>query len=173
MIPDYPQGLPLGLQRGRAYQLVDPMQRSALESGRARQRRRFTDVPEYADIAWLFSGLETTAFSLWFRDTLVDGSKWFNCQLKTPLGLSDHQCRFAEVFTGPALAGPDLWSVNAKLEIRQRVVSAYPPGWGEFPEFVLEAGLIDCTLNDTWPLNKFQVHILDVDRSINQEWPEA
>lgn len=173
MTPSYPDGLPLGLHSGRTYQLESPLQRTQLSSGRARQRRRFTSVPEYVDISWYFSGLEATTFSVWFRDALVDGALWFTMPLGTIIGLDEYECRFTEVFNGPSRAGPDLWSVSARLEIRNRVVSTYPPGWGEFPEFILEAGIIDRALNDEWPLNKFQVHIADVDRAINQEWPEA
>lgn len=173
MTPSYPDGLPLGLHSGRTYQLESPLQRTQLSSGRARQRRRFTSVPEYVDISWYFNGLQAATFSLWFRDALIDGALWFTIPLGTIIGLDEYECRFTEVFNGPSRAGPDLWSVSARLEIRNRVVSIYPPGWGEFPEFILEAGIIDWALNDEWPLNKFQDHITDVDRAINQEWPEA
>lgn len=152
MTPSYPDRLPLGLHSGRTYQLESPLQRTQLSSGRARQRRRFTSVPEYVDIGWFFTGLETTVFSLWFRDTLKDGSLWFTIPLGTILGLGDYECRFIEVFSGPSRIGPDLWQVTARLEIRERVISIYPPGWGDFPEFILGASIIDLALNEEWPL---------------------
>lgn len=151
MTPTYPSGLPLGLHNGRTYQLESPLQRTQLGSGRARQRRRFTSVPEYVDIAWLYNGLQASTFSAWFRDALVDGALWFTIPLGTMIGLNDYECRFTDVFSGPSRVGPDLWSVNARLEIRNRVVSAYPPGWGDFPELMLESSIIDFALNDKWP----------------------
>lgn len=152
MTPTYPDGLPLGLHSGRTYQLESPLQRTPLSSGRARQRRRFTSVPEYVDIGWQFTGLQATVFETWFRDALADGSLWFNIRLGTILGLDGYECRFTEVFSGPSRIGPDLWSVSARLEIRNRVVSAYPAGWGEFPEYLLESSVIDFALNDKWPM---------------------
>lgn len=152
MTPSYPDGLPLGLHNGRTYQLESPLQRTALSSGRARQRRRFTSVPEYVDIGWFFNGVQSAAFSVWFRDSLVDGSLWFTIPLGTIVGLNDYECRFTDMFSGPSRAGPDLWNVTARLEIRARVVSIYPPDWGLFPEFILEASILDRALNEKWPL---------------------
>lgn len=152
MKPSYPEGLPLGLHNGRTYQLESPLQRTQLNNGRARQRRRFTSVPEYVDIGWMFSGVEASAFSTWWRDSLIDGSLWFSCPLGTSIGLDDYECRFTEAFSGPSRVGPDLWSVTARLEIRNRVVSIYPPDWGLFPDFILEASIIDRALNKEWPL---------------------
>lgn len=146
----YPKGLPLGLHSGRSYQLVSPMQRSELNSGRAVQRRRFTSVPQGARISWLFSSVEGQAFEAWWRDQLFDGAAWFECPLDTPVGLMDYTCRFTAVYSGPARVGPDLWSYSAELELRQRAVP--PPGSGEFPEFILESSIIDIALNSKWPL---------------------
>src|SRR5690606_31525944 len=146
-----PEGLPLGLHSGRTYQLVNPMVRSELDSGRARQRRRFTSVPEGAQVAWLFSSLEARAFISWFRDVLTDGVLWFEMPLDHPaLGLTDYTCRFTGVYKGPSRVGPDLWSITAELELRERAIM--PPGWGDFPEFILGSGILDIAMNKKWPL---------------------
>lgn len=146
----YPDGLPLGLLADNSYQLVSPLQRSDLESGRARQRRRFTSVPEQRSISWLFTPAEARAFIAWFRDSLVDGSLWFECRLLTTMGLETYQVRFIDVYQGPRAVGPTLWSISANVELVER--AAMPPEWGLFPEFIIDAAIIDAALNIKWPM---------------------
>ena len=145
----YPEGLPLGLQSGRSYQLEDPLQRTQLSSGRARQRRRFTSVPQVARISWLFTDVQGRAFEAWWRDQLVDGTNWFECPLDTPLGYMLYTCRFTDVYSGPSRAGPNLWTYSAELELRERAVP--PVGTGEFPDYILHADIFDVAENDYWP----------------------
>jgi hypothetical protein len=145
----YPSGLPVGLKSGRSYQLVSPLQRSQLESGRARQRRRFTSVPQMASISWLFNDVQGQAFEAWWRDQLIDGSQWFECPLDTPLGYQQLTCRFTGPYSGPSVVGPDLWAYSAELELRERAVP--PVGEGEFPEDILYSELFDLTINREWP----------------------
>lgn len=153
----YPKSLPLGLHSGRSYQLVSPLQRSDLDSGRARQRRRFTNVPEGASVSWLFSSAQARAFIVWWREQLVDGSQWFEMPLDHPsLGLTEYTCRFTDVYKGPARVGPDHWSITAELELRERAIM--PAEWGEFPDFVAESGLFDVAMNREWPL--YETYIL-------------
>lgn len=166
----YPAGLPRGLHSGRTYQLESPLQRTELSSGRARQRRRFTSVPQYGSINWLFSDAEGAAFEAWWRDALVDGSRWFECPLDTPLGYQDYTCRFTDVYKGPSRVGPNLWSYSAELELRERAV--LEPGWGEFPEFILEADIIDIAVNREWPLSPWQIYAEAFDSAINEDWPQ-
>lgn len=146
----YPEDLPRGLYSGRSYQLVNPLARSELQSGRARQRRRFSNVPEGAQISWLFNSVQSRTFISWWRDALVDGSLWFECPLDHPgQGYQDYTCRFTGTYSGPSRIGPDLWSITAELELKERV--SLPAGWGEFPEFILDAGIFDLAMNREWP----------------------
>jgi hypothetical protein len=124
--------------------------RSSLASGRARQRRKFTSVPQYAKISWLFTDLQGQAFEAWWRDQLVDGALWFEMPLKTPMGVYSHDCRFTGVYSGPSEVGPHLWSYSAELELRFR--AAPPVGEGEFPDDILYSELFDLTINKEWPL---------------------
>lgn len=146
----YPEGLPLGLHSGRTYQTVSPLLRSDLESGRARQRRRFTDTPTLAAINWFFTDTQARLFELWWRVTLVDGSEWFECPLKTPLGVEFHKCRFTDIYKGPSLVGPDIWSYSAELELEKRPV--LPNDWSLLPSFVLNPEIFDYAMNREWPL---------------------
>lgn len=167
----YPEGLPLGLYSGRTYQVVSPLQRSELTSGRARQRRRFTNVPEMAQISWMFNSVEGSAFEAWWRDQLIDGSQWFEMPLDTPMGLAYYTARFTEVYTGPSRVGPKLWSYTAQLELRERAV--LPIGSGEFPEFILDAAIFDVAINDYWPDHDWQINSGVGDIAINQLWPNG
>lgn len=167
----YPSALPRGLYAGRSYQLVDPLVRSELQSGRARQRRRFSNVPEGAQVSWLFNSVQARAFIAWWRDALVDGSLWFECPLDHPgEGYQNYTCRFTGVYTGPSRTGPDLWSVSAELELRER--AAPPVGYGEFPDYVLESDILDIALNRLWPLNNWQVQAKIFDTTVNEDWPQ-
>lgn len=145
----YPAGLPRGRHSGRSYQLVSPLLRSDLVSGRAIQRRRFTSVPQGANINWLFNNVQGQAFEAWWRDQLKDGAQWFECPLDTPMGYSLYTCRFTDVYKGPSRAGPNLWAYSAELELRERAVP--PVGEGEFPEDILYSELLDLTINQEWP----------------------
>lgn len=167
----YPKGLPRGLQNGRSYQLVSPLVRSELTSGRARQRRSFTSVPQGAQVTWLFSDVEGRTFEAWWRDQLHDGASWFECPLKTPLGYGEHTCRFTGVYSGPTLVGPNLWSYSGELELRERAVP--PVGSGDFPDYILNADIFDRAVNEYWPDHNWQTYMPVGDLAINQQWPSA
>ena len=167
----YPEGLPVGLHSGSSYQLQDPMVRTPLESGRARQRRAFTSVPQGRRISWLFTALEGRAFEAWWRDQLVDGVNWFECPLDSPLGYGLYVCRFTGVYSGPIRAGAGLWSYSAELELRERAVP--PVGTGEFPEYILMASIFDWAINDFWPDHNWQTYMPYSDLAINQQWPSG
>lgn len=166
----YPEGLPVGLHSGRTYQTVSPLQRSPLENGRARQRRRFTNVPTMASVSWIFNSAQAQAFEIWWKVQLVDGSQWFECPLETPLGYEDYTARFTDIYSGPNRLGPLLWSISAELELRYRPILS--DDWGLIPDFVAEQSIFDIAMNDKWPLNPWQIYILETDQAINQEWPQ-
>lgn len=171
MLKQYPASLPPPLKGDRAFQLVDPLVSTASDNGQTRWDRRFTVTPASTPVSWIFTDIQAAAFTAWYADSLRDGAEWFEMPIRSPIGREVEQCHFVSAYSGPERLGYDRWRVTASLVLRQ--MPRFPPGWGEFPEFILEASTIDVALNDKWPLNKFQVHILEVDRAINQEWPEA
>lgn len=167
----YPEGLPVGLHSGSSYQLQDQMVRTPLVSGRARQRRAFTSVPQGRRISWLFNDVQGQAFEAWWRDQLIDGVNWFECPLDSPLGYRLYICRFTGVYSGPSRVGPDLWSYSGELELRERAVP--PAGTGEFPEYILHADIFDRAVNSFWPDHNWQTYMPFGDIAINQDWPSA
>ena len=149
----YPD-IPLPLRDGYGFQAVDPLQRTALDSGRARQRRRFTSVPTIASVTWRLGDVDAMAFEAWYRDALVDGAEWFEMPLKvpeSPYGAKLYQARFTGIYSGPVLVSGSvsLWDFSAQLELVERPILVSP--WGLFPQFIKYGNIIDLALNDQWP----------------------
>lgn len=146
----WPEQLPLGLFIGRKYQTVNPLLRSTMVSGRARQRRQFTSTPVMVEVRWLMNSGDAQLFENWFQWALKDGTEWFVMPLKMPDGLLDREVRFTEIYDGPTEAGPGLWRFSASIEIRER------QSGGDF-EYILPLDMtnpeiFDLTMNREWPL---------------------
>lgn len=146
---DYPVQLPLPLRNGYGLNHVSPLMRTEMQSGRARQRRKYTSVPTIASVTWTLSQPQAQVFEAWFRHDLSDGAEWFNARIRTPLGLQDYECRFADMYSGPNFAGIALWQFSAELEIRER--QTLSAEWAQFPEIVAYSDLFDIALNQWWP----------------------
>lgn len=168
---EYPEGLPLPLREGYAFQAVSPMVRSDLQSGRARQRRRFTSVPTMASVSWLLDDAQAQLFEAWWEDALISGTEWFECPLKTPEGIQNYAARFTDIYSGPNLTGRSHWRFTAELELRERPILA--PGWGSIlPDYILFSSIFDQSMNREWPESRYQTFMGAFDYSQNQEWPQ-
>lgn len=146
---DFPAELPLPLRSGYDVNHASPLMRTELQSGRARQRRRYTSVPSLASVSWNFDQSQAQVFEAWFRWNLSDGTEWFNVTLRTPLGLMPYECRFADMYAGPQLVGIDRWQVSATLEVRER--PTLTDGYDVVNSLVLNASIFDRTINQEWP----------------------
>jgi hypothetical protein len=75
---------------------------------------------------------------------------WFECPLKTPLGLETYQARFTDVYSGPTLVGVSPWWFTANLELFKRpIVDAE---WVLIaPDYILMSDIFDRTMNQEWP----------------------
>jgi hypothetical protein len=148
---DFPEGLPKPLRSGYGVNHVSPLMRSELQSGRARQRRKYTSVPSIASVSWLFTQSQAQAFESWFRWEIVDGAEWFNATLSTPMGLQPYECRFVDMYSGPELVGINLWRFTANLEIRER--QTFGEDWQEaVPDYILYSSIFDRAMNQEWPV---------------------
>ena len=168
-IPAYPAGLPLPLREGYEFKPVNNIRRTQMDSGRARQRVEFRNVPSMVELAWLLSSPQASLFEAWSAQ--VVGAGWFEIQLVTPLGFDTHEVRFTEAPVGGELRGLYRWRFSVTCELRNRPL--LPPGWAEIlPDYILFADIFDFAMNREWPLNPWQVYIEAMDTAINEDWPQ-
>ncbi|EOJ0063289.1 TPA: hypothetical protein ACXJEI_001023 [Pseudomonas aeruginosa] len=146
----WPDGLPFPLREGYGFKTVEPMARTSLQSGRARYRRNFSNVPVALEVSWLFTAEQARLFKGWYRDVLKDGVKWFECDLRTEEGIVPCNLHFDGIYDGGYLVGRDHWRFNATVVMRER--SIIDPGWAEIlPEYILLADIFDIAMNREWP----------------------
>lgn len=147
----YPEGLPLPLRDGYGFEPVSPILRSQKMSGRAVQRRLYSSVPTVATVSWMFTDAQARLFEAWFEYVLTSGTAWFECPLKTPMGIEDYKARFTDIYSGPTLVGASLWRFTASLELFKRPL--LDSEWVQFaPEYILGADIFDRAMNQKWPL---------------------
>ena len=167
----YPKELPLPLQDGYKLSTENPKMETQLESGRYRERRKFTYVPTTIRARWNMDEAQMAFFESWFARTLVDGTLWFEATLKTPAGFKDYICKIKGMYDGPELVQVSRYEISATLLLRDRPLIA--PGWEGFPEYWFNKEIIDLAINREWPLSPYQTHMGAFDSGVNEEWPEA
>lgn len=145
----YPPSLPLPLRNGYGANTASPLMRTEMQSGRARQRRKFTNVPVFAGVSWILTRPQAMIFESWFKNTLVDGAEWFTIKLRLPIGFKDFECRFVDIPQGPELVGIELWRYTADLELKDRETLA--PGFEILPTFIEGLDIFDQAMNREWP----------------------
>lgn len=172
-LPQYPlEILPLPLQEGYGFTPVSPMIRTAMQDGRAMQRRRFRSTPTEVSVSWLMNGdLQAQSFEAWYQDVIRDGALWFEMPLQTPEGIQRYKCRFTDIYDGPLLVGGRYWQFTAVIELWRRPV--IQGGWGiYYPEALKYMDIIDFAVNREWPESRYQTYMDVADTAVNQEWPE-
>ncbi|TNF65140.1 hypothetical protein FBF48_10615, partial [Streptococcus salivarius] len=117
---NYPAELPAPLWGQNQNSMVSPNERSAMASGRARQRQMFDSVPVMRNASWVLTPAEARAFELFFKVTLQNGNLWFNLPLRTPLGFTPLVCRIVNTYNGPNAFGAVHWQISATVEIWER-----------------------------------------------------
>lgn len=145
----YPQQLPRPLQDGYKLNTENPKMETQLESGRFRERRKFTYVPTTIRARWNMDEAQMAFFESWFARTLVDGTLWFEATLQTPLGIKEYECKIKGMYDGPELVQFNRFEISATLMLRNRPLIAR--GWENFPEFWFNKNIIDLAINREWP----------------------
>lgn len=157
-IPVYPEGLPCPLRESYGFTPVNNIRRTPMDSGRARQRIEFRNVPTMVSLRWIMTNIQARLFEAWAAQ--VVGAGWFEIELLTPLGFDTQEVRFTETPIGGELTGKFLWRYNVTCEVRNRPL--LPPGWAELlPDYVLHADIFDYAMNREWPLAPPPVAVLD------------
>jgi len=168
-IPAYPDGLPCPLRESYGFTPVNNIRRTPMDSGRARQRIEFRNVPTMVSLRWVMTSPQATLFEAWTSQ--VVGAGWFTLNVLTPLGFEDQEVRFTETPVGGELTGKFLWRYSVTCEVRNRPL--LEPGWVEIlPDYVLHADIFDLAMNREWPLNQWQIYIEALDTAINEDWPQ-
>lgn len=168
-IPVYPEGLPCPLRESYARTPVNNIRRTPTDSGRARQRIEFPNVPDTIQLTWIMTAPQAMLFEAWVAQ--VVGAGWFTMELLSPMGFNDEEIRFTETPVGGELTGKFLWRYKVVCESRNRPL--LDPGWAEIlPDYILHADIFDYAMNREWPLNPWQVYIEAMDTAINEDWPQ-
>lgn len=147
-IPVYPEGLPCPLRENYAFTPVNNIRRTNMDSGRARQRIEFRNVPAMVQLSWIMTQEQARLFEAWAAQ--VVGAGWFEMELLTPLGFTTEEVRFTETPVGGELTGKFLWRYRVACEVRDRPLM--PPGWAEWlPEYIMQSDIFDYAMNREWP----------------------
>ncbi len=115
----WPTTLPLPSVEGYGLTPQEAVLRTDMESGPARQRRRFRQTPTRITVRWLFSEFEFALFEAWYKYHAGEGGQWFEITLLGGLGLLPHEARFTRQ-VGAQLRSARRWDVKGELEIRER-----------------------------------------------------
>jgi hypothetical protein len=126
-VENWPEKLPKPTYQGFGIEPMDAVLRTEMESGPARQRRRYTQTPTSITVRWRFNEWQFALFESWFVNRAKVGAAWFNITLLGGLGLTEHQARFLGEGKKPYRAAPargvgNIWIVTSNLEIRERPV---------------------------------------------------
>ena len=115
-MPTYPTQLPAPLVSGYALQPQDVGIRTAMDSGIARTRKRFSARPvTTVPVNWIMSRNQLALFDAWI---LAYASDWFSINLTGGLGLQTVLARVVGTWTSVPAGSSALWSVSATLEVR-------------------------------------------------------
>lgn len=119
---DYPEDvLPLPTFDGYAIDPQDPVNRTDMEQGPARQVLLYTAVPEGIPVRFRFTQWEYAVFRSWIKHKANFGAAWFNITLLTGLGMVSHEVRFYGQGNSPYKAVPQRggwWVVTTRFEVR-------------------------------------------------------
>lgn len=146
----YPEGLPYPSRNGYGLQHVSPIQRTEMQSGRAKMRQRFTSTPSIVSVSWTMDQGQALLFEGWFRYQLNDGTLWGDLPLQSPMGIKPYEARFVDIYDGPELVGVDHWRYTAEVELRER--PTMDRDWILYgPEYVRFGSIFDIAMNRDWP----------------------
>lgn len=146
----YPAKLPSPLLAGYSIRPTENVIRTEMESGYARQRRRFRTSPTRIPVKWIMTEAQYAVFDSWYLNDADEGAVWFVMPLKTAIGVEPHTCRFVTQYVASAISC-EWWEITAELEVRNRPV--LPPDLWELVLNEIDIGLLERQMNDLARLN--------------------
>ena len=115
--PAFPAALPAcRVGDGYGYKPVDAFARTNMDSGYARQRRRFVSTPTAVTVKWRFSIEELGVFESFWANEILDGASWFTVRLPNGQGINAVRARFTEGYQVTGTDSPGYFDVTGKLE---------------------------------------------------------
>ncbi len=126
----WPDTLPRPTFQGYAVEPMDSILRTEMESGPARQRRRYTQTPTRITVRWRLTFSQFALFESWLKYKAKEGGAWFSITLLGGLGMVTQRARFvgrgsSAYQARPLRGGPGdgpRWIVTSVLEVDDRPV---------------------------------------------------
>ena len=111
----WPDLLPNPLASGYSYQAQAPFIRTNMDSGLARQRRRFTRIPSTVSVSWIFTQEQLALFEGFVHYDISDGSDWFAAKIANGQELRSVKARMT---AAPKidLIEPGIWHASVQME---------------------------------------------------------
>ncbi len=114
--PSWPVSLPSPNLSGYGVDPAAAFIRTDMESGPARQRRRFSQVPEQVTASFRFTNSEMTTFRNFWKTNLFDGNASFTLNLDLGAGVVNYIVRFISPYRSARQSGM-VWDVAVKVEV--------------------------------------------------------
>lgn len=90
-----PPQLPSPIQDGYGYQRTKVFERTEMDSGQARHRRRFKRTPTTFPAKWIFNSDQLALFEAWAEYELPAAGAWWQGRvIRTGIGMSSVKARF-------------------------------------------------------------------------------
>lgn len=121
-IPAFPTTIPKVLMSDYSYKGGDGIVRTDMDTGLARQRKRFVGRPTKFNVQWTFSRKELGIFEKFFETDLFGGVGWFTIKLVNGVGETVYTARFVDGYEAKTQANEHIWTVTGVLEAVGRPV---------------------------------------------------
>lgn len=120
----YPSILPFPLLSSTSFKQQSNILRTEMNSGRARQRRRFLSVPTTMAATWQLNSAMASVLEGFFDRDLKE-CEWFLMKIPTPQGLVEHEVRFINSpMESYKPLGAGRWSYQSNVEIKKRQIAS-------------------------------------------------
>lgn len=113
----FPADLPSPTISGYGYSPQDSVVRTAMDTGEARQRRRYTAVPKIAKVVWVLPQEQFREFERWYDNEAASGAAWFMLDIITGEDVDSRQVRFTKPYSATYIGLN--WTIKAEIEIRR------------------------------------------------------
>lgn len=117
----WPSTLPVPAIAGYGIKPRPNVDRTELEWGQARQRRRSTGTTDEISLQFVATRWQVMLFESWFKNRALEGAAWFNITLLGGTGLVSYEARFkggSEISYVPI--NGENWTITATVEVRDR-----------------------------------------------------